>query len=68
MKVYFSERLKELREEKGISQKDLGDVFHVSRTTIYHWETGKQQPSLEMLADIALYFEVTVGYLLGVED
>ena len=68
MKVNFAQRLKELRLENNLSQKVLAEKFHVSETTIYHWENGMQQPSFELLADLAMFFNVSVGYLLGVEE
>ena len=68
MKIYFAEKLKELRLEQGFTQEYLADVFHVSRVTITHWEKGVQEPKLEVVADIAKFFNVSVGYLLGIED
>ncbi len=68
MKTSFANKLKELREEKGLTKTQLGNIFHVSRTTVYHWEQGDQQPSLETLVDIALFFEVPTDYILGLVD
>lgn len=68
MKTKFAQRLKELREYRGLTKTQFGDVFHVSRTTVYHWENGKQQPSLETFVDIMIYFDVSAEYLLGLED
>ena len=68
MKTSFANKLKELREEKGLTKTQLGNIFHVSRTTVYHWEQGDQQPNLETLVDIALFFEVPTDYILGLVD
>lgn len=68
MKTKFAERLNELRVEKGLTKTQLGEIFHVSRTTVYHWEQGDQQPSLETFVDIMIYFGISAEYLLGLED
>ena len=68
MKVEFGKRLAELRKDRGLTKSQLAEVFYVTRTTIYHWEKEIQQPSFEVLVDIAQFFQVSVGYLLGTED
>ena len=57
-----------MRVDNNLTQKELAEVLKVSHTTIYHWEKGEQQPSLEMLARIALYFQASTDYLLGLKD
>lgn len=62
----FGDRLKELREEKGITQKDLGKVINISDRVIGYYESNDRFPKdekiLKMLAD---YFNVSVDYLVG---
>lgn len=60
----FGKRLRELRIEKGISQKQLGDIFNVCNQTISFWETGSREPDLDTLLLIARFFEVSVNDLL----
>lgn len=57
--------LKDLRKEKGISQRTLGDILSVCNQTISFWETGSREPDLDTLLKIAKVFDVTVDYLLG---
>ena len=64
----FNERLKTLRLEKGITQKDLGKMIGVGRTTISEYESGKIVPKQDGLIKIAEYFNVSVDYLTGVSD
>ena len=66
--VRFSEKLKELREEKNLKQSDLGKLLSVDQSTICTWETGSREPDFEMLVKLAKLFDVTTDYLLGVED
>ncbi len=40
----------------------------VSKGVISFWETGRNEPSLQMLKKIAVYFEVTTDYLVGLEN
>ena len=64
----FPERLKELKNEKGISNIVLGKNINVDNSTICRWEKGENDVKGEYLIRLALFFDVTVGYLLGLED
>lgn len=66
--MIFAKRLKELRKENGLLQKDLASVFNVRNTTISAWEVGDNEPDLTTLVNIAKYFGVTTDYLLGIEN
>ncbi len=64
----FSERLRRLRMEKGITQKELADRLHISRSTIAGYESLGKEPDGEKLCALADFFGVSVDYLLGVTD
>lgn len=64
----FSIRLKELREQKGLSQTKLANDLGVSVGCVGMWESTKQIPPANKLNIIADYFNVTVDYLLGREQ
>lgn len=64
----FSEKLQNLRKEKGISQEELSEILDVSRQSISKYENGTSQPSFEKLVMIAKYFEVSTDDLLGSEE
>ncbi|MCL2861401.1 MAG: helix-turn-helix domain-containing protein [Firmicutes bacterium] len=64
----FSERLKELREEKGLSQRDLAKATGISQNAITCWETEKSLPIANAIITLAGFFDVTTDYLLGVTD
>ena len=64
----FSERLKELRTEKGIGQVELAKNLGVSKGIISLWETGLREPKLSNLIAIAKFFNVTIDYLAGIEN
>lgn len=61
-------RLKELRIERGYTQKELAAVLQTTADSIYSWEKGRSQPSIEMLSKIADFFECSIDYLTGRED
>lgn len=61
----FGNTLKELRIEKGISQRKLGEDLGVVNQTVSFWETGSREPDLDMLVKIAKYFNIDIDYLLG---
>ena len=64
----FSERLKELRQEKNLTQKQLANELAVTIPTLSHWECGYQEPNISQLIMLANYFEVSVDYLVGNTD
>ena len=53
MNTVFAETLKKLREEKGISQKELGKRMYVNHSTIARWENGSRLPNAAMLVRLA---------------
>lgn len=59
----FGERLKELREEKGMTQEDLGNMLNVTKQAVHAYENGTNQPSMESLVKIADFFLVSLDYL-----
>ena len=64
----FATRLKTLRAEHHMTQKELASRMNLARTTITGYETKNRQPSHEKLADMASIFGVTVHYLLEDTD
>ena len=63
----FGELLKRLREDANLTQKQLGEKLHLSKSVIYHYEHSMRAPSADILMQIADVFHVSVDYLLGRE-
>ena len=61
-------RLKELRQEKKLSQKEIADLLEVSEKTISRWEKSENVIKSDKAQQLADYFGVSVGNLLGYED
>lgn len=64
----FSIRLKELRNEKGLSQKQIAKDLGYAQSTYCDWENGKIEPTASALIKIADYYGVCIDYLLGRQD
>lgn len=64
----FSERIKEVRESKGLSQTIVAEKLGVSKQSVANWENGNVMPSIDMLIKISRYFNVSSDYLLGMEN
>ena len=64
----FSERLKEIRSHRNITQKTLSEYLEVSLRHIQRYESGQYQPSIEGLIALADYFNVSLDYLVGRDD
>ena len=61
----FKTRLKELREEKGMTQVELSEALGMSRGAIGNYESGTREPRLEDFETIADYFNIEMDYLYG---
>lgn len=64
----FGEKLKLLREKRGISQQELADKFSLSQSIIGYYETNKREPSINTLMNFANFFDVSVDALIGYND
>ncbi|MEY7998653.1 helix-turn-helix domain-containing protein [Clostridium sp. Mt-5] len=61
----FSSRLKELRLEKGLTQKELAQKLNMQNTAISKYELNERKPDIDTLNQLAKFFNVSVDYLLG---
>ena len=59
------DRLKELREKEGITQVELAELIDKRSATISFYETGRRNPSIEVLDELADLFDVSTDYLMG---
>ncbi len=63
----IGDRIYELRAEHGLSQRQLAAAIHINRSSIRDWELHVSKPSTDALVILAVYFNVPVDYLLGVQ-
>lgn len=64
----MAKRLRQLRQDKGVSQDELSKWLSVSRTSYTKYETGIYEPSIETLVKLAGYYGVSVDYIIGYSD
>ncbi|WP_434642683.1 helix-turn-helix domain-containing protein [Thermoanaerobacterium thermosaccharolyticum] len=64
----FKDRLKQLRNEKNLTQEELAKYIGTTRATLASWETGRREPDMETLRKLSDYFNVTLDWLMGNTD
>lgn len=64
----FGQRLKELRNEKNLTQLQLSDILDTAKSNISKYEANIIEPNINMIVSIARHFNVSTDYLLGVSD
>lgn len=64
----FALKLKELRENLGLSQRALALKLHISQSTVGMWESGQREPNFKTIERLADFFNVSTDYLLGITD
>ncbi|MBQ8426295.1 MAG: helix-turn-helix transcriptional regulator [Clostridia bacterium] len=64
----IGEIIKELRTDKGISQKQLADVIGVGQATVSEWERSVNEPKASYIEKLADYFNISTDYLFGRND
>lgn len=63
----LGERIRKLRDERGLSQKQLADRLGVKKQTVSNWENGNAMPSMDMFVRVVELLHTTPNYLLGYE-
>ena len=61
-------RLRELREDRDVTQKELADILHIRQNTYSQYENGQRQLPLDVLIALARYYKTSADYLLGLTD
>lgn len=65
---YFTKRLRLLREKNNLTLEDLADELGISKSFLWDLEQGRRRVHGKLLCDIALYFQVSSDFLLGLAD
>ncbi|HZK37478.1 MAG TPA: helix-turn-helix transcriptional regulator [Clostridia bacterium] len=64
----FSYRLKQLREDLGITQDELAKMLNLTQSTIAYYESGRKMPTLENAIVITKIFNTSLDYLVGISN
>lgn len=62
------QRIQDLRVDSDLSQRQLGEILHISQRSYSHYETGSHGIPIEMLIRLADYYDTTIDYLVGRTD
>ena len=68
MKYEIKYRIRELRQEKGVTQKALAELLGKSSTAVASWEQGLSEPNVNDIRTLCKIFSVSADYLFGLED
>lgn len=66
--LLFGKRLREVRKNQGLTQKQLADKLGLTKTSISCYESGSRTPTLDTLIDLANELGVELSYFLGTEN
>ncbi len=66
--MYNTKRIKELRENKNITQQELANILGISRSTYSMWESSNDSFPIKRLIDFGNYFNVSIDYLFNFTD
>jgi len=61
-------RFKQLREEHGLSQIELGNRLNVTQQSVFAWEHGKTTPQIQTAIQLCQLYDVSLDYLMGLSD
>ena len=64
----IANKIKILRENKGLSQKALADELGITRSSVNAWEQGISVPSTQYIVELATLFDVSTDYLLNFKN
>ena len=67
MELSFGEKIKNLREDKNLTQAELGKALNMTQRKISYMEHGQYEPSLGDIVSICKFFNVSSDYLLGLK-
>lgn len=68
MNLNFGERIRNLREDRDLTQNELGAQVNMTQRKISYIERGKYEPSIDDIVSLCKFFNVSSDYLLGLND
>lgn len=66
--MLMNEKLKLLRIEQELSQKQVAAALGITASAYSNYEQGLREPNLDMLKKICIFYKVSADYLIGLED
>lgn len=65
---YMYQRIRDLREDRDLSQSQVAEILKVSQSTYSRYESGYLDVPSEILIDLSKFYNVSVDYILGLKD
>lgn len=65
MNIMIGKIIYELRTQKNLTQLELAKALKITQRKVSYWETGKIEPDIKSLWELADFFDITVDYLIG---
>ena len=66
--MYWNKRIRDLREDHDMKKIELAEKLDISERTLTRYESGECEPSVSILIKLALLFDVSVDYIVGIKD
>jgi transcriptional regulator with XRE-family HTH domain len=66
--MFYTERIKALREDKDLNQTAVANAIHVAQTTYSDYENGKVRIPIECLIELAKFYNVDMNYITGISN
>lgn len=61
-------RIRDLREDADLSQKEIAEFLHIKQNTYSQYETGHRQIPVDILIKLSQYYDTSIDYLVGITD
>ena len=68
MPYKYYEKIREMREDRKLSQQDIADLLHIGQRTYSDYETGKTRIPVESVIALAKFYDVDLNYLTGISQ
>ena len=66
--IKYYQRLRDLREDKDLLQKDIAQVLETSQKQYSRWETGEQELPMHNFVKLAVFYDVSLDYIAGLTN
>lgn len=66
--MQYYPRLRDLREDKDLTQTELVSILHMHKTTYTNYEQGKREPPFELIIKLAKLYQVSIDYIAGLTN
>ena len=66
--MYFYQRIRDIREDNDLTQKQVAEVLNITRPQYSLYETGKREIPVHLLKKLSEYYKVSTDYLIGIKE